>query len=184
MAKCTKCGAELEEGAKFCPSCGEKQGEQTSDSTAASSSKKNTSFSTADVSAAFNKFNDTEDSTNDFDESDINSNKVMGILAYLSWLVIIPLIAAPHSKFARFHVNQGLVLAIFEIVWGVVLGVISTILHIVLGLIFLGWLARIITSILGLVSLAFLVMSIIGIVNVANGKAKRLPVIGNITIIK
>jgi len=40
----------------------------------------------------------------------------MAILAYLTWLVLIPLFAAKESKFARFHCNQGIVLAVAEII--------------------------------------------------------------------
>ena len=98
----------------------------------------------------------------------------MGILSYLSWLVLIPLIAAPKSPFARFHANQGLILAIIEIAFGIVLGALSLIP--VIGIVF-----NIILSLLGLV---FLLFSILGIVNAANGKAKELPVIGKIRLIK
>ena len=114
------------------------------------------------------------DDTSAFDPADIESNKVMGILSYLSWLVLIPLIAAPKSPFARFHANQGLILAIIEIAFGIVLGALSLIP--VIGIVF-----NIILSLLGLV---FLLFSILGIVNAANGKAKELPVIGKIRLIK
>ena len=98
----------------------------------------------------------------------------MGILSYLSWLVLIPLIAAPKSPFARFHANQGLILAIIEIAFSIVLGALSLIPGV--GIVF-----NIILSLLGLV---FLLFSILGIVNAANGKAKELPVIGKIRLIK
>lgn len=98
----------------------------------------------------------------------------MGILAYLSWLVLIPLIAAPKSPFARFHANQGLILAIIEIACSIVLGALSRIPAV--GIIF-----SILLSLLGLV---FLLFSILGIVNVANGKAKELPIIGKIRLLK
>lgn len=114
------------------------------------------------------------DFTASFDSQDIESNKVMAILAYLSWLVIIPLVAAPQSRFARFHANQGLVLAIISTIWGVVTGILGVIP-------FIGW---IIAAIMGIASIAFLILMIIGIVNAVNGEAKELPIIGKITLIK
>lgn len=114
------------------------------------------------------------DFTASFDSQDIESNKGMAILAYLSWLVIIPLVAAPQSRFARFHANQGLVLAIISTIWGVVTGILGVIP-------FIGW---IIAAIMGIASIAFLILMIIGIVNAANGEAKELPIIGKITLIK
>lgn len=152
MAFCKNCGSQLPEGARNCPSCG------------------------ADTSilGGLNNFNNTTDSTAYFDPQDISNNKVMAVLAYLSWLVIIPLIAAPQSRFARFHANQGLVLAIVSTIWGMVSGVLGVIP-------FIGW---IISVVMGLGSIFFLVLMIIGIVNAANGVAKELPLIGKITIIK
>ena len=167
MAFCSKCGAELEKDARTCPSCGATVGET-------SEKKENGSDFGARAEEAFNKFNDTKDDTSAFDPADIESNKVMGILSYLSWLVLIPLIAAPKSPFARFHANQGLILAIIEIAFSIVLGALSLIPGV--GIVF-----NIILSLLGLV---FLLFSILGIVNAANGKAKELPVIGKIRLIK
>lgn len=182
MAKCTKCGADLADGAKFCTVCGTKQPEAASGQTAQSGAS--SASGSIDFSETLKKFNDTEDTTAEFEQSDIDSNKVMGVLAYLSWLVLIPLLAASKSKFARFHTNQGLVLAICEVIWGVVLKIVSTILATVFGLIHLSFIASIIITLLNLVNLAFFILTILGIVNVCNGKAKQLPIIGRITLIK
>lgn len=200
MSKCIKCGAELEDGAKFCPECGEKQEQpaaegaqgQKTENTQTNEQAQNQSanpgaapgVNASDIGEKLKKLNDTADTTDEFDKADIESNKVMAVLAYLSWLVLIPLIGAQKSKYAKFHTNQGLVLAITEIAWGIVSAVVKTIIRTVFSLIGLGFLATIINSLLGLVSLAFLVLSIIGIVNAANGKAKQLPVIGKFTLIK
>lgn len=110
------------------------------------------------------------DRTAEFDPADISSNKGMGILAYIGFLFLIPLFAAPKSNFARFHTNQGLVLFLCEIVFNVALRILSVIIP------FLG--------ILNILSLAFLVVMILGIVNAANGKAIEFPIIGSIKILK
>ena len=91
----------------------------------------------------------------------------MALLAYLGFLFLIPLLAAPNSRFARYHANQGLVLFILE-------AITSAISFIP----FVGWIPGGILGIFGLV------LTIIGIVNAANGQAKQLPLIGGITILK
>ena len=128
----------------------------------------------ADWNEKLNELNNTKDITEEFDPTDVQNNKVMGILAYISWLVLIPLFGAKESPFARFHCNQGLVLAVAEIVAIVVLGILSRIPLI-------GWLFRIIES---LVCLACLVLAVIGIANAANGKAKELPIVGGFKLLK
>lgn len=128
----------------------------------------------ADFNEKLNEFTNTADTTSEFDPADIEKNKVMAILAYLSWLVLVPIFCANNSKFARFHINQGLLLAIAETAFLVVFGILSVIP-------LLGWIFAVIESLLGLV---FLVFAVLGIVNAASGKAKELPVIGKFRILK
>ena len=128
----------------------------------------------ADLNDKLNELNNTKDTTDEFDPTDVQNNKVMGILAYISWLVLIPLFGAKESKFARFHCNQGIVLAIAEILAVVVCGILSRIPLI-------GWIFRIIES---LVCLACLILAVIGIANAANGKAKELPIVGSVQLLK
>ena len=97
----------------------------------------------------------------------------MAILAYLSWLVLIPLFAAKESRFARFHCNQGLVLAIAEIIAWVLFGILKKIPLI-------GWIFAALSWVLSLICL---VMAVIGILNAVGGKAKDLPVIGSFRIL-
>ncbi len=128
----------------------------------------------ADLNEKIKELNNTKDSTSEFDPNDIQQNKVMAILAYLSWLVLIPLLAAKGSKFARYHCNQGIVLAIAEIIAWVIFGILSDIPYV-------GWIFVVLNS---LISLVCLVFTVIGIINAANGKAKELPVIGKFNILK
>lgn len=115
-------------------------------------------------------FNNTPDTTSEFSQEDIQKNKVFGILAYFGILVLIPIFAAKESKFAQFHANQGLVLLIIEVAIGILNIFLSSIAF--LGLI------------VSLLSLVIFVFSILGIVNAAQGKAKELPLIGTIKILK
>ena len=128
------------------------------------------------------QFTNTPDTTANYAPDDIQNNKGMAILAYLSWLVLIPLFAAKNSPFARYHTNQGLVLFLIGLVWGVVTK-IATLL--------LGWipiLGDVIGILLGIASFIVAIFSIVclvlGIVNAAQGKAKELPFIGGIRILK
>lgn len=106
-----------------------------------------------------------EDVTAHYAKEDIEKNKVVAAVAYL--IFFLPLLAAPDSKFGRFHANQGLVLLIVGIVGNLVLGMIPI----------LGWI------LLPLYSLAIFVLGVLGLVNTLNGKAKKLPIIGKINLI-
>ena len=109
---------------------------------------------------------ETDDYTAEQDPADVSNNKVMAILAYIGILFLIPLLCAKNSKFARFHTNQGLVLFLIGIVCS------------------LGALIPVVKIIFRIASLLVFVCQIVGIVYAAQGKAKELPVIGNIVILK
>lgn len=158
MATCKKCGAELKPDEKFCSSCGEPIEAQS------------------DFSKKFDEtvdkakeLNNTEDTTAEFDPEDISKNKVYAVLAYLSWLILIPIFVAKDSKFARYHANQGLVLAICSTLGFILLGVLPNI-----------WIISLITS---LFEIAVWIIDVIGIVNAVNGKAKELPIVGKFRIL-
>lgn len=98
--------------------------------------------------------------------SDVDQNKGMAILAY--FIFFLPLILAPNSQFAKYHVNQGLILLIaWIVIW--VFGVFMPVI---------GWI------IWPFATLAWLILWIMGIVNAAKGEAKPVPLIGKYTIIK
>ena len=120
-----------------------------------------------------NNLNETPDYTSSFDPADVQNNKVMGVLSYLGILVLIPLLAARNSPFARFHCNQGIVLALAEVLAGIVLGIGRS-------LPLIGWIFRLLG---GLASILWIVLAVIGIVNAVNGRAKELPIIGGIKIL-
>lgn len=80
---------------------------------------------------------------------------------------------------ARFHTNQGLVLAIAQFAWTFVSRIIVSAVGAVNETVSL-----IIGGVCSLVNIAFAVLTVIGIINAAKGTAKELPVIGKITILK
>lgn len=157
MSFCTKCGHELTEEVKFCPNCGEPR--TKTDEGGESAQQENGARTQTDPVKKEN-------------ENDL----LMGILAYLSLLVLIPILAAPDSKFARFHANQGLILLIMEAAWSVVKGVLTEVFGL-LGLPLIG-------AALSVFDLAFVVWMIVGIVNVCNGEEKELPLIGKYRLLK
>lgn len=109
-----------------------------------------------------------------FDSGDIKSNTLMALCAYISWLVLIPYFLCKDSRYVRFHVNQGLVLAVVESICVVALAVLGSIP-------FIGIVFRILNTIAKLI---FILASCYGVFGVVRGLAKEMPVIGNIHIIK
>lgn len=175
MKYCTKCGAELSDEVKFCPSCG--QATEVKTETEQKEAKKEEYQKK--IEDAVTDFVNTKDETDDFDAEDIAKNKALSILSYIGFLFIIPIIAAPQSKFAKFHANQGLNLFIAELIIGVASSVVTAIAYMIAD--FIGSLIGAVFSILGIVTFVFMV---IGIINAAQGKAKELPLIGNFRFIK
>ena len=98
---------------------------------------------------------------------DVEDNKVIAALAYL--IFFIPLLAAKDSKFGKFHANQGLSLLLMTIAVSIIGGMIP----------FIGWFL-----ILPLGGLFSFILFVMGVVNAFGGKEAKLPVIGNIQIIK
>ena len=133
---------------------------------------------------------DTPDTTDSYDTKDIKSNTILAILSYLGLLAFIPYFASNDSKFVKYHATQGMNLLI---VW-----VAYTILNSLLGLVKarevvlnIGNMVatRYVTPIwislpMGLLGFILFALSITGIVYVCQGKAKELPLVGKIKIVK
>ncbi len=192
MAYCNNCGAQLAEGAKFCPKCGNAVGavatpvnqqspQQPVQPQQAWDEPKRDVRQEQDSNMANNllgQMNNTADTTAEYDPKDIEANKAMALLSYFGILVLIPIFGAKDSKFARFHANQGLTLCLAAIVYGVAYSVLTGII------LAISWRLYFLVSIIGLVSVVFLVLAVIGIINAVNGKAKELPLIGKINLLK
>lgn len=101
------------------------------------------------------------------DPKDAEDNKIMGILAYLGILFLVPLLAAKESPFARFHTNQGFILFL-----------VGMVISFVAWIPVLGW----IIALVGWIGI--LVFMILGIINAAKGEMKELPVIGKYRLLK
>ena len=165
MAFCPICGEDVSNNSQSCPKCGAPLGDQNNNPNG------NTQKAVNDF---VNNLNNTADYSSQMDASDVEKNKVMGVLAYIGILVFIPIFAAPESKFARFHANQGLTLFVFEVFYSLIM----TVLGVTVGKVPVA--GPIIIAFCGLVGLVWLILSICGIVNAVNGRAKELPILGNI----
>lgn len=133
---------------------------------------------------------DTPDTTDFYDKNDIKSNTLLAILSYLGLLAFIPYFAPNESKFVKYHATQGMNLLIM---WGV-----YTLLDSLLGLIKVSEVVvnignmvgrRYVTPLwislpMGLLGFILFVLSVTGIVYVCQGKAKELPLVGKIKIVK
>lgn len=111
-----------------------------------------------------------------------DDTKIFSILSYVSILWLIGLIADRNNPVVKFHVNQGIILSVFELGIGFVIGVIRFIFHFAFSFSFL--LSGLANGILGLLSFIFtcfaIAFSVIGIVRVVQGRQVPLPIIGNL----
>lgn len=172
MAYCGKCGTKVDEGTKFCLTCG--------NALEASAEEKQTppAAEKTEAKGVFQKLMDTPETTAEFDPADIAANKTMGILAYIGPLCFVPMFAAKGSRYARFHANQGLILLIACGVWSVAYSILNWIL------LAISWRLAFISTLIGLLSVVFVLLAVFGIINVAKGKAKELPLIGKFKLLK
>jgi len=104
-----------------------------------------------------------------------NTNRTfMGVLSYLGFLSLIPLLVERNDPFIQFHAKQGINLCIIETLLSVACGILAVIPGI-------GAIGNTLSGAIGLLSLA---MTILGIVAVCNGEEKPLPFIGGIKFIR
>ncbi len=179
MPVCPKCGVEVAENEKFCNACGAEIAPAAQPAADPAEEKK---FS-ADY---LKELNNTKDSTAEFDAADIENNKIMSLFSYIGILFLVPLLACPNSKYARFHTNQGIILCIASVAISIVVGILTGIAT-VLGMVVapLGVILGLLFGLVGFAgSVVVFVLMIIGIINAVQGKAKELPVIGKIRILK
>ncbi len=167
MAYCGYCGAQIGKLGEPCPACGK----IFTDGTFAGNGFKEEKV--GGMNGFFQKlkvfFFGTEDETNRFSYSDINETKLVSASAY--FIFFLPLIFSQTSPFARFHANQGLLLFISFLIVGIINWMIGWIP-------LLGWL------VVTLLRIALIICLAVGVVNTAEGKAKRLPLIGRFSFIK
>jgi len=165
MPFCSKCGNYESEGTSHCSKCGQNM---VGHNDAANQAREK-----------FEQFTDTPDSTSQYTQEEMEANKGMCVLAYLGILMFIPLLVQlfgnKKSDYVRFHTNQGLVLFLIMTVWDAVAGILSRVLWL------FGWVVELADVAVAIIGLVF---TIIGIINAAKCRARELPLIGGIRILK
>lgn len=138
---CSVCGSQLDDNALFCAVCGAKISSPEPQPQPQEPQPQQ-------FQQPFDEYNM---------QADIAANKNLAALGYIG-MIIIALVAAPNSRFIRFHANQALLLGLFSIP---------------VAIPFIGW-------IWGLFCVVCLIM---GISNALTGQFKELPLIGKFRII-
>lgn len=99
-----------------------------------------------------------------------NLNKGMAVLGY--FFPLIAYLVNPPEDFARFHIAQGMNLWVIQIIY--------TVVTVFVGIL----ISEELSSILNLFSVVFSICYIIGIIYAATGKREKLPIIGEMELIK
>ena len=122
------------------------------------------------------------DHTNNFLEEDIRAGKGASVLSYLGLLILIPFLVPKYREnpYVRFHMNQGGMIFILS----VIINLAGNVLSAILKLIGLGFVAGILGVIIDVLQILIFALMVLGIVGVINGRAKELPLIGGIRIIR
>ena len=112
--------------------------------------------------------------------------KRITVVAYLGYLVLIPWICFPKIKYVRFHSNQGLILAILNTIFGAITSILSALSRALLvNVRWLGIIFSILTAIISLAGgIVIIYLIVVGIINAVKGRAKELPLIGKIRLLK
>ena len=189
MEKCPKCNKTIKKTDKFCSNCGEVLKET-----------KKKKESTINQDEIFNKIGDnlekildTEDTSKDYTKKDIEENKGMAILSYIGPLALIPYFKAKDSKYAYYHALQGMNLLVIWIVYTIMAAILyqikvttscehSAVFGVITNCVKVTpWWIKFPLDIIGLLLFA---LSIIGIVYALTGKAKKLPLVDKVNVIK
>ena len=186
--KCTKCGAEIPNGAGFCAQCGQAvkapaaakpaAAPAAAPKPAAKPAAQQQPQPQAEPKAKKAAAPPPEPEEPAYDaEQDAKDGKLMAILAYI--LFFIPMIAGAHktSPFVKFHTNQGLVYFIFMAASYIIIQILWWVLAVSLAL----WFFNFVFIIL---RLAVWIFAVLGIINASKGVCKPMPLIGKINILK
>ena len=140
-------------------------------------------------------FNNLKDSTSNFQKTDIEAGKGMGVLSYI--IPLIPFFAEKKNKFVVYHAKQGMNLFIVSIAYIILYAILAAVIK-VDGNCGYGYLGNFAESLgitcevtpwwitwpLNIIGLGITILAIMGIVYVCQGKAKELPIINKIRIFK
>ena len=110
MPYCTNCGAQYDDGAKFCPTCGATTGETAQQST----------YTNAQQNTAYTNPTQPVQQPVQTDNS-----KTMAILAVVfPILFFLPIVTNPKTEFGTFWANQALLLLLLSVVASITAGIV------------------------------------------------------------
>lgn len=194
MKKCSKCNTEFDDKATFCSNCGiklKKVRKTTKKSDEEKEDKNGKDFFNK-IGNNIEKILDTEDTSKEYTDEDIDSYRGLAVLAYIGPLALIPYFKGKDHKYAYYHAVQGMnllliwvlytvfAIAFYQIkvnkscsyIFGKVISKCETVTP---------WWIRLPFGIIGF---SLIVLSIIGIIYALLGKAKKLPLVDKVNIIK
>ena len=173
MAFCNQCGSKVEDGSRFCTSCGAPVDRVGSAGGASSQNRQ-----TRGRKPGLEKYISYIDTTAKFKKEDTETNCEVSILAYLHILVLVPWLAAKESPFAQYHAKVGLNLLILHLIAEIG----GSVLESLLGWVpVVGWIVGIV---FGLLNAVLWGINIFGIISAAQGKARELTVLSSLKFIK
>ena len=115
-----------------------------------------------------------------------NNTKALCIISYISILWIVGLLADRNNPKVRFHVNQGIILTIFEVVLNILVAILKSFINIVLigpftKMFIISQFGMVLNGILSfLVWCFYIIFTVIGIIHAAQDKEEPLPIIGTV----
>lgn len=185
MAFCSKCGTQVADGVKFCPSCGNNVA-GTSDTQQAGYTQTNNqannqgNYGHQGFGSTGPAFMNTADTTAQYNPADIADNKILAILSYIGLLWLIPFFAGKHSPFTKYHVKQAFLVVCAQVAWMILGTILRMAIRTRVDVIWTYYYETpaIVTILVSLVHLCIWAVAILGIVNAAQGKAKEIPFIG------
>lgn len=162
---CSKCGNELEKGAKFCSKCGASIGSEE----------------TKKVTKELSK-----------DEIIAGDTKVFKVVSYLGLLWILGLFCgSKYDEKVRFHVGQGIILTIALVAVSIVAAILNAIIFSVFsdvsffGINTLNTFGRILFAVVNLACYgSYIFYVVLGIINAVKDNKKELPLIGKLAFYK
>lgn len=138
------------------------------------------------IEGILNIVNDTNDESESFSKEETKSGKGMGILCYI--IPFIPYFAEKKNKFVKYHAKQGMNLFIISVIYSILYNILSGVIKVKKYAYYGAIEYRItpwwVTFPLNLIGIALAALSVIGIIYVLDGKAKELPLINKLKILK
>ena len=145
------------------------------------------------IKKVLNIFINTPDHTDDYDPAEAAQNKGTSIAAMFGITFWVPMAFAPNSLFSRFYANQGLLFLIFQVPFTILFLIFSGIVNLACtqtasyageasGLSPVGWIMNLLLFAICYAIPIFVL--VLAIRNIRAGKAKEIPILGFLRLIK